>query len=68
LGDIVRASAVLTVETPLQTRHEQGSRDALSCNIGQHEPDLSRTHIEKIVVISAYHACLDAISGVIEGL
>ncbi len=32
------------------------------------KPDFSRTHIEKIVVVSSYHACLHAVSGVVEGL
>jgi hypothetical protein len=68
LGNIFRASAVLTVEASLQTCHKQGSRDAFSCNIRQYEPDFPRTHIEKIVVVSSYRACLHAVSGVIEGL
>src|ERR1700739_3223959 len=66
LGKISRAGAAMAVEDSMQTCHKQGGRNAISENIRQHEPYLSRTEIEKIVVISSNHSSLDAVCGVVE--
>jgi len=65
-GKIIRPGVVLAVKDSLQVCHKQGSRNALSCNICQHEPHLRGAHIEKVVVIASDRPCLNAGSGIVE--
>src|SRR5208283_2949060 len=66
--NILHLCAVFAAKAPVQICHQQSRRDALTCNIRQREPDGSRSHIEKIVVISPDHSGLSADSGVLESL
>ena len=64
--NIFQRQRILAAQIGLQVRHQQRGGHSLARNVGQHQTKTSRTEIEKVVVIAANGARLDAFAGTVQ--
>ena len=65
---LIEGDGALAAQIRLQIGHQESGRDAFTRDVADHQPEAVLAQAEKIVVIAAYLAGLDAGAGVLQSL
>ena len=63
-----RKASGIAVQAALQISHKQSRRNAFAGDVRQHKSHAAGSHVEKIVIVSANDARLNAAAGIVERL